>query len=323
MFNFIGETLHGYKFLSEIGKGEYGRVFEVEKEATGEKFAMKLISRNLVDTQEHLVEQVENEMKILQIIKHPNLLHCYETHRDTAYYYMVLDLCEGGDLDSYVKSNGPVSEQTAIMFLRQIMDGYQELRKYKVMHRDIKPSNFLLNKMKDKVILGDFGFVKIGEETATELIGTPVTCAPEIMVYGGSRPYDNKVDVWSLGCTFFFMLYGRYPFLPKDRQDLIKQICLNSGKALFTPQVPNTSVLAKDLLKKLLEPENSKRLGWDELYKDLLFLQEEASESCTISNMVGFSSPPLKYDSHKCATIDELISKFNSQNTSLNQKLHL
>lgn len=113
-------------------------------------------------------------------IVHPNIMHLYEFLESPNNYYMVIQYCNGGDLENYVKKqpNQLLPEGEVLYYLKQIMNGFQELYKEKIMHRDFKLANIFLHN--DTIVIGDFGFAKAGFEMAQTKLGTPVTMAPEL-----------------------------------------------------------------------------------------------------------------------------------------------
>lgn len=79
----------------------------------------------------------------------------------------------------------------------------------------MKPANVLIHNG-DTALVSDFGFAKQAKVTNT-VVGTPVTCAPELLGSNGQLKYDSKVDIWAIGVTFYYMLFGKYPWLPTTR----------------------------------------------------------------------------------------------------------
>lgn len=108
-------------------------------------------------------------------INHPNILHLYEYFESQNNYYLVLNFCNQGDFEQYLKAQNikQLPEEKAVYFLKQIMNGFQKLREYKVLHRDFKLANIFVHN--DTLIIGDFGFAKQGVEMTTTLLGTPLT----------------------------------------------------------------------------------------------------------------------------------------------------
>lgn len=203
-------------------------------------------------------------------INHPNVMHLFEFLESSNNYYMVIQYCNGGDLESHIRKqpNGLLSEGEAVYYLKQIMNGFTILHAEKIMHRDFKLANIFLHD--GKAVIGDFGFAKAGYEMANTKLGTPVTMAPELHMEKTS--YNNKADLWSIGVVFFEMLYGDNPFFGLNIQEIMSKIRAKSGPNLkFDESLNKISDLSKDLLRKLLEMDPDRRIEWEGFFKHPLF----------------------------------------------------
>lgn len=151
------------------------------------------------------MEKIQNE-NVIKLLDH---IETKEKH------YLVMDYCNQGDLDSYIKSlkaqnKKPLSEEMAKNFLKQLLNGFKGLHELFVIHRDLKLKNILVN---DGILkIADFGLSKVGELGVTH-VGTPYTKAPEVFKGRGRIRYNNKADIWSLGVIFYQLLFDlKYPF---------------------------------------------------------------------------------------------------------------
>lgn len=111
-----------------------------------------------------------------------------------------------------------------MFFLKQIMNGFQELRRNNILHRDFKLANIFLND--ETLLIGDFGFAKVGD-LGESIIGTPLTSSYEILIKRithSNSTYDSKADLWSVGVVYYQMLYGEYPFMAQNLKGLIQDI---------------------------------------------------------------------------------------------------
>lgn len=149
-------------------------------------------------------------MSIMHKINHPNVMHLFDYMETDNNYYLVIEYCNQGDLESYLKKHKIkyLKESETIKIMKQIMNGFMELRKYHVMHRDLKLSNIFLHD--ENIVIGDFGFAKTGKEMTGTTLGTPLTMAPEMIK--GDSDYSSKTDLWSIGIIFYQLLYGNPPF---------------------------------------------------------------------------------------------------------------
>lgn len=114
-------------------------------------------------------------------INHPNIMRLYDFFESPKNYYLIMQYCNKGDMETYLSKQPKnyLNETEALYFLKQIMNGFQILRKHKVMHRDFKLANIFLTD-EGTLVIGDFGFARAGYEMAQTNLGTPLTKAPEL-----------------------------------------------------------------------------------------------------------------------------------------------
>lgn len=133
-----------------------------------------------IDMNPKLKHLLSVEVEVMHKTNHPNLMHLFEFLESSNNYYMVIQYCNGGDLEGFIHKQQAklLNENMALYYLKQIMNGFSALYKEKIMHRDFKLANIFLHN--DVVVIGDFGFAKSGFEMAQTKLGTPVTMAPEL-----------------------------------------------------------------------------------------------------------------------------------------------
>jgi len=202
-----------YRKLKCIGKGSFGEVFKVENIRNGEILAMKII--NLSNISRHTARCTITELKILLYNDCPFLLKTKNIFRHGNNLVIITDYAKHGDLSSYLKKlnarNMRMSEDRIWSILSQLCSAIRYLHSYDIIHRDIKSANILLSS-NGKIYLADFGISKILHPTAigtTTQIGTPYYTSPEMML---NKIYDNKVDIWALGCVLWEMMTNRQAF---------------------------------------------------------------------------------------------------------------
>lgn len=263
-----------YIVLSEIGHGSFGRVYKARHLVTEKVFALKVIPKTKVKTP-YLKKLMDSEVRIMKLINHPNVIHLHEYMASATCYYMVLDYCDGGDLYRYInrKPNKCILEKDAIEIFKQIMNGFFELHKHNIIHRDVKSENIF--RKDGQWMIGDFGLAKMGDETAISYVGSYEFMAPEMLRNGPKSRvnYSSKVDLWSIGCLFYEILFGETPFHYVTTPQMLEDIQFKSGDALkFNREI---SVSAKDLLRKLLQENPEKRLNWESFFSHPLFERSE------------------------------------------------
>ncbi|CAL9115834.1 calcium-dependent protein kinase [Musa troglodytarum] len=253
-----------YDLGQELGRGEFGVTYLCTDKATGELFACKSISKKKLRT----VVDIEDVRREVEIMRHlptqPNIVSLKDTYEDEGAVHLVMELCEGGELFDRIVARGHYTERAAAMVIRTIVEVVQNCHKHGVMHRDLKPENFLFANKKENAPLKaiDFGlsvFFKPGERF-TEIVGSPYYMAPEVL----KRNYGPEVDVWSAGVILYILLCGIPPFWAETEQG-IAQAIIRSVVDFKREPWTKVSDTAKDLVKRMLDPDPKKRLTAQEV----------------------------------------------------------
>ncbi|XP_051118710.1 calcium-dependent protein kinase 8-like [Andrographis paniculata] len=258
--NPTGNDLYArYELGRELGRGEFGLTYLCTDVETGEKLACKSISKKKLRTAVD-IEDVRREVEIMKHMpKHPNIVSLKDTYEDDTAVHIVMELCEGGELFDRIVARGHYTERAAAYVLKTIVEVVQMCHQQGVMHRDLKPENFLFANKKETSALKaiDFGlsvFFKPGERF-NEIVGSPYYMAPEVL----KRNYGPEVDVWSAGVILYILLCGVPPFWAETEQG-VAQAIIRSVIDFKRDPWPKVSDNAKDLVKKMLDPDPSKRL---------------------------------------------------------------
>jgi serine/threonine protein kinase len=261
-----------YKRVGYLGKGQFGWVWEVINKE-GYRYAMKDLKITKSGKSKSFWKTVTSEIEILKKMNHKHIIQLIDDFADEKDYHMITSYCDGGNLEDLIYEkmyiNKGVAEDVAIKYLMQMMFGLQELYRCKIIHRDIKLANMFLNQ--NNIIIGDFGFAKHDVDSHFSKIGTPYYMAPEVISKKPEDMYSNKCDLWSVGVCFYFVLFGNLPFPAKTEQELLNLIQNKSGKRLYFPSHKKVSLMTRNILIKLIEPDPKKRMTFQEFFSHQIF----------------------------------------------------
>ena len=258
VFERAGKLRDVYKIGQKIGDGSFSTVRKLKARDTGEKRALKSIHKKSLQSEEERLS-VFTEVSILKTLDHPNILRLHEFYQDEKNYYIITELCIGGELFERIISANNISEGVAAEYMRQLLSVLVYLHDRNIAHRDLKPENLLMvNASRDspvKVI--DFGSSKVYSpgEIMQERVGTPYYIAPEVL----RNHYTEKCDVWSAGVIMYIMLCGFPPFGGASDKEIMHKVSI--GKFSFpSPEWDNISFEAKDFIERLVNINETTRL---------------------------------------------------------------
>ena len=273
--------------LKPVGKGAFGEVFLTTKRGTQQQFATKKVQKSVV-LQEKVKKYFNNEIFILRNVNHPNIIKLHEIKQTLNNFYLVFELCNGGNLsdclEKYNKNYGkPFTQEIVQHIMKQVVSGIQYLHNKKILHRDLKLDNILLNfdnaednekfnLLKSKVKIIDFGFARYLENDvlAQSILGSPLNMAPQILMKmrrldnNQTFGYDQKADIWSIGTICYELLVGSHPFESSNYEELTSKIQKGNYK------IPNNlqlSIEAVSFLNAMLQYDPKKRLDINDLAK--------------------------------------------------------
>lgn len=247
-----------YTLGKELGSGAYAVVYECTSKANGRKAAVKVVERSKLTVEDD--EALKEEVAILRNMKHDHIVQLFDFYQDRQKYYLVLEICLGGELFDRIVEKKSYNEKEARDLVRVLFDALHYCHQAQVVHRDLKPENLLLEDGRDdaNIKLADFGFAQriYTPNSLTTQCGTPGYVAPEILK---GIPYGEKVDVWSAGVITYILLGGYPPFYDENQGRMFRKIKRGEFK-FHSPMWDNVSPEAKDLIKKLLVVDPSQRL---------------------------------------------------------------
>ncbi|KAL8472432.1 hypothetical protein ACS0TY_028962 [Phlomoides rotata] len=244
-----------------LGHGQFGYTYVAIDKSNGDRVAVKRIDKNKM-VLPIAVEDVKREVKILRALAgHENVVHFYNAFDDDSYVYIVMELCEGGELLDRIlsKKDSRYTEKDAAIVVRQMLKVAAECHLHGFVHRDMKPENFLFKSAKEDSPLKatDFGLsdiIRPGKKFQ-DIVGSAYYVAPEVL----KRKSGPESDVWSIGVITYILLCGRRPFWDKTEDGIFKEVLRNKPDFRRKPW-PGISNAAKDFVKKLLVKNPQARL---------------------------------------------------------------
>jgi serine/threonine protein kinase len=268
-----------YLLLERLGEGGTGQVFKACHRNMRRVVALKLIRKDRLADRE-VVGRFSREMQVVSKLSHPNVVHAFDAGPIGQSLFLVMKYVPGVDLQKLVEQRGPLAVAQACDLIAQAADGLQHVHEQGLVHRDIKPSNLLVTNVKSQGVGGpessdknrgdsaaapcvkilDLGLARLAqpldaEENATSIltptgaamIGTPNYMAPEQA--GDFHTADIRADIYSLGCTFYFLLTGQPPFPGGTLAQKIVKHMQAEPPALARPDAPPALAL---VLRKMM-----------------------------------------------------------------------
>ncbi|KAI8030030.1 CDPK-related kinase 4 [Camellia lanceoleosa] len=252
-----------YELGKEVGRGHFGHTCwaKVKKgELKNQPVAVKIISKAKMTTTIS-IEDVRREVKILKSLSgHKNLVKFYDAFEDAQNVYIVMELCEGGELlDRILSRGGRYPEEDAKTIVIQILSVVAFCHLQGVVHRDLKPENFLFTTRDEdapmKVI--DFGlsdYVR-PDQRLNDIVGSAFYVAPEVL----HRSYSFEADMWSIGVITYILLCGSRPFYARTESGIFRSV-LRADPNFDDSPWPGVSSEAKDFVRRLLNKDHRKRM---------------------------------------------------------------
>jgi len=227
-------TSNDFEFISKLGKGSFGVVHKVRRKSNKTIYVLKQINVSRMKSKMRGIAL--NEVKILKSLENPYIVKYYDSFIERDQLNIVMEYCEGGDLAQYIKSHfgKPLNETKIWKFFIQMCIGLNYIHSKKILHRDIKSLNIFLTKEGD-IRIGDLGVAKILADSvnfAHTMVGTPYYLSPEMCE---EKPYNEKSDIWALGCVLYELCVQKHPFQAHSQGTLILKII----KGRYSP-IPGT-----------------------------------------------------------------------------------
>jgi serine/threonine protein kinase len=254
-----GFFLGKYKLQRLIASGSMSSVYEAEHILLRKKFALKVLPKALVDEASFL-ERFYREARAVVRLDHPNIIRGFDVGQEGDYHYFVMEYLDGLSFQDLIEKSGPVSPDLAAGMIKQAAFGLEHAHQAGMIHRDIKPANLLLAeegvvKVLDlglvrssrQEIDGEAGLTRIHDE---RMLGTVDYLSPEQAI--DSHTVDIRSDIYSLGCTFYFLLAGDPPFA---KGTLTERLLAHQTRSAIPISVirPDVPASLGRILSKMLE----------------------------------------------------------------------
>ena len=270
-----------YEFQSLIGSGAFGKVrLYLDRDSKSFKYAIKTIKKNIF--KRHSIDSIKREIDILRSLDHPNIVKYFETYEDECYLHIVMEYIAGDNLFRVLtdQKGFKFTERTISKIMTCLLKAVLFLHHNGIIHRDIKPENIVFVEPNNfnALKLIDFGLsIQQNAKKDNRRVGTPYYMAPE-MVRGN---FNYASDVWSIGVILFIMVTGKQPFRGKSKEEVFEKIKRGAyDKNTLTRAKCSKEV--KDLIKKMLVTEHSKRITVESALDHIWFKQFEKNKNINL-----------------------------------------
>ena len=318
--NFVGKKqgllTDYYEVIRKLGKGSYGKVYEVKNITTGEIRACKQLSKSNLSN----LKKFEKEIELLIKTDHPNIIKLYEVFEDDRFIYLIMEKCNGGELFDriiiHIQSNKMYTEKDAAKIFQQLISAIVYCHDNGIVHRDLKPENLLYinegDEINNPIKVIDFGLSRNFDPKSkmNTKVGTAYYVAPEVL----EGNYTEKCDVWSAGVILYILLSGEPPFNGANDREIYKAI----SKMIYQFPYNKWKKISKnaiDLIEKCLVPED-KRISAKEVLEHPWFKKIDNEENADIQ----IDLPSFKDYVNSCKlkkmTLTYIASRLNENDVS-------
>ena len=310
-----------YTMQSLIGEGSYGKVYSAVHNQSNQPRAIKIINkRSIRDTKIRF--KFINEITILKMLDHPNIIKLYEFFEDTRNYYLVTEYLTGGELLDFILKHKVISEQETASYIKQLLSSVAYLHSRNIVHRDIKLENMIFESAEagSALKLIDFGtsVIRSPMRNMRHCKGTISYLAPEVI----QNKYTEKCDIWSVGVCMYVLLSGKMPFGGRDDKEVLDCIVRGQYKLTGTEWVA-VSPQAKDLIRKLIDSNPNTRISAQAALSHEWFSlnpEEEVNGDqlvCVLSNLQTFRATFKMQRAVMCFIASQVISQAEKAELSL------
>ena len=290
MEKILSEIRKNYKELFSFEKNNFGALYRGIEKDSGRDVLLKIYDKNLLEKgkKDFLLKQIEREEKLTKICKNENILEFYERNETQNAIILKYEPYECNLMD-YLYSNGEFKHNEKFFknIVQEIAKALKVLHNKKIIHRDIKPNNIFLIKNESNpndydIKLGNFSSAILINENDYKQIGTIMYTPPEIFK---NLKYSEKVDLWSLGITLYYIYFGMSPYGLNVNLNLIKHTLYGKKLIYLFSNIPNLDILFKKLM--IINP--NERMSHEEFFDYVL------NEDFMDKNIIFINNQKNKY----------------------------
>ena len=307
-----------YQIIKKIGEGSYAKIYKVKKDSSETAYVLK----NIPVTEEDFssMNEILNESSILSTCDNIYVVKYYDSFFYNGTFNIITEFCPYGHLFGYIKfykvRGSKIEEKIIWIIFIQLSLGLNYLHQKKILHRDIKTKNiFIKNNLTVKI--GDFGIAKILNSTSSyahTFIGTPYYISPELCK---DQPYNDKSDVWSLGCVLYELCTLNHPFEGGTQVEIYEKIMTQKFKAISNEYSPEL----KRMVDLLLEKDEKKRPKMKDILKMKCVIDRANKYNININvNLDLNNNDTIEEEKVEINKPQQFGNKYNIKNSNNNYK---
>lgn len=304
--------MESYEKVRVVGRGAFGVCWLCRGKNDASKVIVKLINTHGMSEKEE--NYIQSEVALLKKVQHPLIIGYIDYFTVDNQLAIVMQYAEGGTLEKLINEQRVIKdnmkehfpEKTVLEYFTQILIALDHMHSKQIVHRDLKPQNILMNRRRTILKLSDFGISKeLGTKSAAStVIGTPNYLSPEICE---SRPYNQKSDMWSLGCVLFELLQLERAFDGENLPAIVMKI--TQGK--LKPMGEHVSKEVQKLVFTLLKTNEKSRPDVSDLLVDATVLPYLISIHCDLGRLEAPSNDKRK----PSASLSSRLRTYPTQST--------
>ena len=318
--SFNSKYIGKYQIIKKIGEGSYARIYKVKKDSSDTQYCLKNIPVSEEDISS--MNEILNESSILSTCDNIYVIKYYDSFFYNGTFNIITEFCPYGDLFGYIKfykvRGSKIEEKIIWIIFIQLSLGLNYLHQKKILHRDIKTKNiFIKNNLTVKI--GDFGIAKILNSTSSyahTFIGTPYYISPELCK---DQPYNDKSDVWSLGCVLYELCTLNHPFEGGTQVEIYEKIMTQKFKAIGNEYSNDL----KKMVDILLEKDERKRPKMKDILRMKSFIERAHKYNIEINLNDFVNDNDIILEKEKINVIKNTRDKYSIKNNSYNINMNI